>query len=157
MKAYLAGAIEKAPDGGKTWREEIGIFLKEKLNHNFYNPAISEYSSLTVEEKKNFRKWKTSDTERFKKTVRKIIQFDINVLLNEVDYVICLWDQHTTIGGGTHRELTVAFLNNIPVYLVCGIDLNEISGWIVGCTEKIFFNFDELKKFLLEKYKFGVR
>ncbi len=153
MKAYLAGAIEHSPDCGKGWREEIGTFLKDKLNHSFYNPSISEYSSLTPEEKKNFREWKTTDTKKFRDVVRKIIKYDTDILLNNSNYVICLWDKYTTIGGGTHGELTLAFLHNIPVYMVYDIDLKDISGWIIGCTEEIFPSFEELKKFLLSKYK----
>jgi len=56
-------------------------------------------------------------------------------------------------GGGTHGELTVAYVNKIPVYLVLGVPLQDISGWIIGCATQIFTDFSSLKEFLLQTYQ----
>ena len=55
-------------------------------------------------------------------------------------------------GGGTHAELTAAYRRGLPVYLVSELPIEEISGWVVGCTTKIFSGFDELKSFLSATY-----
>jgi len=70
-----------------------------------------------------------------------------------VDYIICLWDEYVLHGGGTHGELTMAFWHNIPVYMVTKIPVQKMSSWIIGCTNRIFDNFEELKVFLRKKYK----
>jgi hypothetical protein len=37
----------------------------------------------------HFREWKTSDVERFRRAVRKIIRFDLDLIENKADYLIC--------------------------------------------------------------------
>ncbi len=152
MKVYLAGAIEHAPDGGAGWREELTPFLKEKLNHEIFNPCLEEVNILTEEESRFFRQWKSEDPHRFRQTMRKLIETDLNMLVNEIDYVICLWDDHVLNGGGTHGELTMAYYHRIPVYMVSTIPREKMSSWIVGCSTEVFDNFEELKDFLFKKY-----
>ncbi len=151
---YLAGAIERAPDNGCGWREEISRFLTEELHHRVFNPCLEENHVLTPEEFRHFREWKISDLPRFRRVVHKIIRTDLTTLVNRVDYIVGLWDEYVLPGGGTHGELTMAFWHHIPVYLVSHIPLPEMSSWIVGCTTEIFFNFEDLKQFL--RQKFGV-
>lgn len=151
--AYLAGAIENAPDAGCVWREEITGFLDHSLGHQVFNPCLEENHVLTPEEFNNFRKWKKTDIIRFRHAVHKIIETDLTTLLQKVDYIICLWDDYVLGGGGTHGELTVAFLHQIPVYMVSTIPVEKMSSWIVGCTTEIFQDFEELREYLLRFYK----
>jgi hypothetical protein len=148
---YLAGAIEYAPDGGLGWREAITPFLRDDLGHRVYDPAKDARKSLTEEESKNLRLWKTSDLLRFQAAVRKIIEFDLDVVSHS-DYVICCWDEHVTKGGGTAAEVTSAFRLGIPVYLVTALPIPTISGWILACCARIFNGFEELKAFLRRTY-----
>jgi hypothetical protein len=150
--AYLAGAIENAPDGGQKWREEISRFLQQELKHAVFNPCLEEKHLLTPEEFQKFRQWKTTDLLRFRKVVHRIIHNDITMLLQRVDYIICLWDEHVLAGGGTQGELTMAFWQKIPVYMVTKIPLIQISSWIIGCTGEIFQDFDSLKIFLKSRF-----
>jgi len=85
MLAYLCGPIEFASDHGKMWRRKLAPFLTEQLGHHVYDPAEDERKSLTEEEVANFRKWKTEDVERFRRTVRKIIHFDLDLIENKAD------------------------------------------------------------------------
>ena len=105
MKAYLAGAIEHAPDFGEKWREDIGLFLKSDLNHDYYNPLAEESTYLTKKEMMNFRTLKVTSVEQYKVIIRKLIDGDLKALKNRVDYVICLWDEYSEKGGGTYGEL----------------------------------------------------
>ena len=77
MLAYLCGPIEFAEDNGRLWRRKLGPFLRENLGHRVYDPAEDEQKNLTEEEVKHFREWKTTDLERFRRVVRKIIAFDL--------------------------------------------------------------------------------
>lgn len=153
MRAYLSGAIEHAPDGGRIWRQDIEEWLGRELGHTVYNPSKEESTVLTEEELKNYRLWRKTDYSRFKSIVRRFIQQDLKVLQTEVDYIICLWDRYVLSGGGTHGELTMACHLKIPVYTVIGIPRNEVSAWILGCSTEEFKSFEELKAYLEKRYK----
>lgn len=152
MFCYLCGSIEFSPDKGKTWRREIRLFLEETLRHRVYDPAEDEKKNLTEEEVAHFRSWKQTDLQHFRQTVRKIINFDLDLIQHQADYVICYWDAHATRGAGTAAELTLAYRKGIPVYLVTELPLAEVSGWVLACADRIFVSLDELKAFLVDTY-----
>ena len=154
MLAYLCGPIEFAPDGGKLWRRKLTPFLHNDLGHRVYDPAEDEKKNLTEEEAGHFRDWKETDVERFRRVVRKIIQYDLDIVENKADYVICCLsgDGVAVSSGGTSSELTFAYRRGIPVYLVTDAPSGEISGWILACADRVFPSVDALKKFLLERY-----
>lgn len=152
MLAYLCGPIEFASDGGKMWRRKLAPFLRDELGHRVYDPAEDERKNLTEEEVAGFRRWKTSDLDRFRRTVRKIIQFDLDQIENRADYLICYWAAAAPPSGGTAAELTFAYRKGIPVYLVAEGPLEQVSGWMLACADQVFASVEELKKFLLERY-----
>jgi len=138
MLAYLCGPIEFAVDGGRLWRQKLAPFLRNDLGHRVYDPAEDEKKNLTDEEVAHFREWKTTDLDRFRRVVRKIIQFDLELIENRADYVICHWDGTGTQSGGTPAELTAAYRKGIPVYLVSDLPVDQISGWMLACAEHVF-------------------
>jgi len=154
MLAYLCGPIEFAADGGKLWRRKLAPFLHNELGHRVYDPAEDEKKNLTEEEAGNFRAWKESDVERFRRVVRKIIQYDLDIVENKADYIICCLSGGGAVvsSGGTASELTFAYRRGIPVYLVTDAPTEEISGWMLACADRMFPTVEELKKFLLERY-----
>jgi nucleoside 2-deoxyribosyltransferase len=154
MLAYLCGPIEFAPDGGKMWRRKLTPFLHNDLGHRVYDPAEDEKKNLTDEEVANFRSWKEIDTERFRRVIRKIIQYDLDIVENKADYIICFLGGTAAAlsSGGTAAELTFAHRRGIPVYLVTDTPLGQISGWMLACADRVFANVDELKKFLFDRY-----
>jgi nucleoside 2-deoxyribosyltransferase len=151
MLAYLCGPIEFAPDGGKLWRRKLTPFLRQTLGHRVYDPAEDEKKSLTDEEAAHFREWKISDLERFRRVDRKIIAFDLDLIEHKADYVVCFWDSSAQ-SGGTSAELTVAHRKGIPVYLVTTVPIEEISGWMLGCSDQVFTSVDSLKEFLAARF-----
>ena len=152
MLAYLCGPIEFAADGGRLWRRKLAPFLNDELGHRVYDPAEDEKKNLTDEEVEHFREWKKTDPERFRRVVRKIIQFDLDLIENKADYFVCYWDDSAAQSGGTSAELTIAYRKGIPVYLVSPLPPEQISGWMLGCADQVFFSVEELKKYLVERY-----
>ena len=152
MLAYLCGPIEFAGDSGRLWRRKLTPFLREELGHRVYDPAEDEKKNLTDEETAHFREWKTSDLDRFRRVVRKIIQFDLDLIENKADYLICYWDSTATLSGGTPAELTVAYLKGIPVYLVSPQPPQQMSGWMLGCADQVFSSIEDLKRFLTARF-----
>lgn len=152
MLAYLCGPIEFASDGGKLWRRKLAPFLRDELGHRVYDPAEDEKKNLTDEEIAHFREWKRTDTDRFRRTVRKIIQYDLDQIENRADYVVCYLGAGSTPSGGTPAELTIAYRKGIPVYLVSEAPVEEISGWMLACADQVFGSIEELKTFLIARY-----
>ncbi len=152
MLAYLCGPIEFADGGGKLWRRNLTPFLQEQLGHSVYDPAEDEKKNLTEEEAAHFREWKAADPERFRRAVRKIIQFDLDLIESQADYLICYWDDAAGRSGGTPAEMTGAFRKGIPVYLVTPLPPEQVSGWMLGCADNVFASVEELKEFLLARY-----
>jgi len=150
MMFYLAGSIEYSPDLGKGWRAEITPLLKS-LGHEVYDPAEDETKNLTEVEVRDFRSWKRTDLPRFQHTIRKIIAYDLDLIERQCDAVVCYWDSHVGRGAGTQGELTFAHRLGRPVYLVCAMPAEEISGWILGCATEVFSGFDEFREFMNNK------
>ena len=100
---------------------------------------------------KHFREWKTTDLERFRRVVRKIIAFDLDLIENKADYLVCCWDALAK-SGGTSAEMTVAYRKGIPVYLVTPIPLEQVSGWMLACSDQLFKSIEELKEFLALRF-----
>ena len=144
MRIYLSGAIEYSPDYGRHWRSQITPFLRAQ-GHEVYDPARDEKKNLEEVEVKHFREWKHTDLERFQATIRKIIAYDLDRIERETDAIVCYWDEHCSRGAGTQGELTVAHRLGMPVYLVAAMPVEKISGWILGCSTRIFRSMEELQ------------
>jgi hypothetical protein len=151
MLAYLSGSIEYSPDYGKSWRAQLTPFLRD-LGHDVYDPALDEKKNLDDREVREFRYWKVTDRPRFQTTIRKIIAWDLDWIEQKSNYVVCFWDEAAARGAGTQGELTLAHRRGIPVYLVVGMPMEKVSGWILGCASEVFDNFEELKSFLRTKH-----
>jgi nucleoside 2-deoxyribosyltransferase len=152
MLAYLCGPIEFAPDQGKLWRRKIRPFLEEELRHSVYDPAADQKKDLTEEEMSCFRAWKETDVERYRRAVRKIINYDLDIIENKADYLICFWDNTAMQSAGTAAEMTAAYRKGIPVYLVSEQPPSGISGWMLACADRVFRSLDELKCYFQEIY-----
>jgi len=147
---YLSGSIEYSPDFGKGWRAEVTPLLKS-LGHDVYDPAEDEKKNLTETEVREFRSWKKDDLPRFRRTVRKIIAYDLDLIEQQCEAVVCYWDQHAGRGAGTQGELTFAHRLGIPVYLICELPFDQVSGWLLGCATEVFTSFDEFREFMVAK------
>ena len=147
MLFYLAGSIEYSPDLGKGWRAEITPLLKS-LGHQVYDPAEDEKKNLTETEMREFRAWKSTDLPRFQQTVRKIIAYDLDFIERRCDAIVCYWDSYAGRGAGTQGELTFAHRLGIPVYMICGVPVEEISGWLLACASEVFTDFGSFRDFM---------
>ena len=92
---------------------------------------------------------KLNSPENYRLLMRKIIELDLNAVINKSDYLIVNWNENVLMGGGTHGEVTIAYYFKKPIYIVNSIPINKMSSWIFGCADKIFKDFNDLKKFLV--------
>lgn len=151
MLFYLSGSIEYSPDLGKGWRADITPLL-QALGHEVYDPAQDEKKNLTDTEVREFRSWKSADLPRFQQTVRKIIAWDLDLIERRAGAIVCYWDRHAGRGAGTQGELTFAHRLGIPVYLICDMPVEEVSGWLLGCSTEVFSNLESFREFLMTNF-----
>jgi nucleoside 2-deoxyribosyltransferase len=104
--------------------------------------------NLTDVEAREFRAWKSSDLPRFRQTIQKIIAYDLDLIEQRCDAIVCYWDQYAGRGAGTQGELTFAHRMGIPVYLICGMPVEQVSGWLLGCATEVFTSFEEFDEFV---------
>jgi len=161
---YLAGGMENAKNLGAGWRDTLTPRL-EILGIKVLNPILFEQEQLKglkirmlpekfrgidgkIVRPKHWHQLKLAPRtshlyKRFQRYMQNIIRYDIQIVTECTDFVVCHWTNETSKGAGTHSELTAAFMTNVPVYVVLK-DGIAFPGWAHGCTTEIFSTFDEL-------------
>jgi len=152
MLAFLCGAMEYASDGGSGWRERLRLWIQDSLNHRVYDPVVESQRLFSAAVLHDLQAWKNTDTERFRRMMRVAINRDLDVMGQQADYVVCLWDEAAARGGGTQAELTTACRKGIPIYMVTELPVSEVSGWVLACADRLFGTLEELKSFLTSTY-----
>lgn len=153
MRAYLSGGMEYAIGEGAGWRSAMQGWLEGHLRHSVFNPnAESDHFFATHYPGVDVRKLKSEDIGRYTEILRLLVDIDTKEIAERSDYVICFWDEGAVKGAGTKGELTIASFFGKPVYLVTDHVHQEIPGWVLGCTTRIFGDFDELKDFLMQQH-----
>jgi len=170
IRVYLAGSMEYSSDLGAGWRDKV----TEKLSRfgvDVLNPCLFETDQLKglrpnqLPEKVTHKitkgvfrptHWHQLKNavephlrSRFLRYMRRIIQYDVKILKQQADYVIVYWDEATGKGAGSHAELTVAYLRNIPIFCVNTV---EMPAWADACCTERFDNFEELYRHLDEEF-----
>lgn len=154
MRAYLSGGMEYAKNEGVDWRHTMEQWLEEELHHSVFNPNVESDKFLRRKlPGQNIRKLKFNDVERFSRILRGVVDLDSKEIAVRSDYVICYWDESAQRGAGTKGEITIAKYFRKPVYLITTMNLEDIPGWVLGCTTRFFRSFDELKLFLSSEHK----
>jgi hypothetical protein len=152
MLAYLCGPLDTAQDGGRLWRRKLTPFLREQLGHRVYDPSEGSPKALTDEENANLLNWQKTDLDRFRRALRKIIAFNLDLLEHKADYLICYWGAGESQGSGAPAEMTVAYRKGIPVFLVTPLPVEEINIWVLGCSDQVFASIEDLKEFLSTRF-----
>jgi hypothetical protein len=153
MHVYLSGGMEYAADEGRGWREALETWLRENRGWSVFNPNRESEKFLSGRYPGvPFRDWKHTHPERFREIVSQIVDLDCREIAERCDVVICYWDASAHRGAGTKGELTIARYFDKPVYLVTEMPAAEIPGWVLGCTSRIFADFDSLKDYLRDNH-----
>lgn len=149
-RVYLSGGMEYAANEGRDWRASLQTWLEENLAADVFNPNRESqnffdrrYPGL------DFRALKRADPARFQSIVTELVDLDCKEIALRTEYVICFWDEGAMRGAGTKGELTMARYFGKPVYMVTTFPPQEIPGWVLGCTRRIFPSFESLQRFLL--------
>ncbi len=148
-RVYLSGGMEYAENEGRDWRSILQNWLEERLSAVVFNPNRESQNYFDKHHPGlDFRALKHTDPEAFRSIVRNLVDLDCSEIALRSDFVICFWDEGAMRGAGTKGELTMARYFGKPVYMVTAIPLQEIPGWVLGCTNRIFPTFEALQHFL---------
>lgn len=148
-RAYLSGGMEYAANEGRDWRTALHEWLHHELHCEVFNPnEESERFFLREHPDVDFRRLKFQDIQAYQTIVRRLVELDCDEIAHRSTFLICYWDDGAARGAGTKGELTMAKFFKKPVYMVTGMPTQDIPGWVLGCTTRIFPSFEELKEFL---------
>ncbi len=146
-RVYLSGGMEYASNEGRDWRRMMQEWLACECACSVFNPnQESDRLFKTRYEGVDFRSLKHEDPARYRAIVSELVDIDCREIAEHSDLVLCYWDAAAQRGAGTKGELTIARYFGKPVYLVTTMPVEEIPGWVLGCTTRIFGSFDELKE-----------
>ena len=148
-RVYLSGGMEYAANEGRDWRNDLQQWLESELSCEVFNPnRESEAYFRQHHPGLDFRALKERDIAAFSAIVRLLVEKDCREIAERSAFVVCYWDDSAQRGAGTKGEITMARHFGKPVYMVTAVPAEQIPGWVLGCTDRIFDSFDSLKRFL---------
>jgi hypothetical protein len=145
---YLSGGMQYAENLGAGWRQDCGERLKQM---GFYPLDIAALDIAYAEAHGHLYRF-LSDEELLqrKSNIRKhFIETDINLIRNDTDAIIILYDESVRLGAGTTSEIHEAFMLDIPVFLLNAYGtLDEVPGWMQAETTKMFNDWEEMYAYM---------
>lgn len=145
---YLSGGMQHAVDLGAAWRVSCSATLKEL---GFFPLDIAELDIAYSDAHGHLYRF-LDDTELLqrKSNIRKqFIDTDINLIRNDTDAIIILYDESVRRGAGTTSEVHEAFMLDIPVFMLNSYGtLGEVPGWMQAETTKIFNTWEDMYEYL---------
>lgn len=150
QRVYLAGAMDRVPDRGNTWRDNITPFL-ENLGVVVFNPIKkpsiegSEDAETHVYKTKLKHSKKYDELSRLMKTIRSV---DLR-LVDISDFLIVNLDLDTH-PCGTLEEIFLANRSKKPVIVHMEQGKVNAPDWLFGTIphQMIFSVWDEIKEYL---------
>lgn len=140
---YLIGAIDRAKDVGRGWRQElIDLCKKSGLRIKFLDPTrkITGFTSESIEERELILKMKSKgEWDKLRTFMRRIVRED-HRCVDLSDFVIVYVDTevHTC---GSYFELQSALTEKKPYFIVADGGKKNIPAWLFGiCDHRQFFS-----------------
>lgn len=153
----MAGPMDDVDiDQSRDWRD----WLTEKLNEigiETLNP-ITKYGDGYGTVRQKFAIWgKFGNIDAIRQVVAtQIIPADIK-MVQDSDFVTLYISPKGHEICGSYGEMTLAFYLGKPVYIVTRRKLKplNIPKWAVGCSKKIFSNWEDYLQYIKEKWVNG--
>jgi len=129
IKTYLCGSMSGLKDQGAGWRKKLRKWL-DKQGINSYDPCIEEmeeYNDYAITDPSNWE----SIPQQLQET---IIDKDLEEIKYRTDFIICYFTRYS-----------IGMVSDVP-----------LVGWPLTISRsklnKVFYNFNALKKFIRETY-----
>jgi len=147
----LSGGMQHAANLGAGWRADLSGSLRgmdyEPLDITELDMAYAKrYGQLYFDAGTDVRQML-----KYKANIRQhFIHADLELIIKDSDAVILFYDESVRKGAGTISEAQVAFLNDVPLFLVSdwGYNWKEVPGWLQALTTKMFAGFLPLLRYL---------
>lgn len=145
--------MQFAEDLGGGWRAGISARLRD-LDYHPLNITEMDKAYQVKHGQLYFKDDADGDVKKhlkFKSNIRQhFIHADLELIKQNSDAVILYYDQSVRLGAGTLGEAQVAYLHDVPLFVVSewGDDWKEVPGWLQALSTKMFPNFAHLLDYL---------
>src|SRR5574337_432071 len=132
MRCYLAGPMDRVPDGGETWRNQLIPFLAER-GVAIFNPCNKPISEGIEDAKirKRLEKYKKQGKfDKVRKEFKLIRHIDLR-MVDVTDFTIVNIDLNH-YPCGTDEEWVPANRSKKPIIFRCEQGKKHIPGWLFG-------------------------
>ena len=151
MRTYLAGAMDRVPDGGTGWRNRITPMLKS-LGVTVFDPCDKPIEVGIEDEsvRKDIEHLKqTKQFDKIRDEYRVIRTLDLRCV-DISDFIIASIDIDVH-ACGTYEEITTANSQKKPVLVWCQQGKENAPNWLFFMLphEHIFGSLDDLLEYLL--------
>ena len=151
QRVYLAGAIDRVPDMGKGWREEITPFL-ESLGVVVFNPITKPTEIGLEDEDSHNLKAKLKTQKRYEElsAFMKVIRSVDLRLVDISDFMIVNLDLDVH-PCGTLEEIFWANRQKKPIIIHMVQGKHNAPDWLFGTVphQMIFSNWQDIRDYLL--------
>jgi nucleoside 2-deoxyribosyltransferase len=151
QRVYLAGAMDRVPDRGSTWRDNITPFLVN-LGITVFNPIKKpciegrEDNTVHIYKTKLKQENKYDELKKIMKTIRcvdlRLVDISDFLIVNlDIDVHPC----------GTYEEIFLANRSKKPVIIHMEQGKNNAPDWLFGTIphEMIFSSWNEIENYLI--------
>ena len=152
-RAYLAGPMDRCPNGGVQWRKDITPFLKS-LGCFVFDPTDKPMQiAIEDEEHKDERKeWKEQNSLRSFDKIAEAMKVIRNVDLRMVDvsdFLIVNWDMNIQMCG-TMEEVFLANREKKPILIHCPQGVKCLPDWLFAVLphQMMFNSWESLKSYI---------
>lgn len=151
QRVYLAGAIDRVPDRGATWRENITPFL-EQMGIIVFNPIKKPTDVGLEDQNTHAMKIKLKEQARYDelsdimKTIRAV---DLRLVDISDFLVVNLNIEHHACG--TYEEISLANRSKKPILIHVEQGKKNTPDWLFGTIphQWFFSSWDDLKSYLI--------
>lgn len=142
---YLAGPMECSGDWA--WRQNWKIDLRS-TGYSVIDPEELE-EALIGHRGILDPILRLTDFNEFQSQMREIIEVDLQAVAMS-DLVLTNYNCERT--AGTIHEVGHAFKRGIVNYMVTSSSLDQHFGWMLGCIDKIFPDYEHAKESILDNF-----
>lgn len=150
QRVYLAGAMDRVPDRGVTWRDNITPFL-EDMGVVVFNPITKPTTTGLEDHDSHIVKTKLKQQERYDELTEmmKVIRRVDLRLVDISDFLVVNLDLDTH-PCGTYEEIFTANRGKRPILIHVEQGKQNAPDWLFGTIphQMIFSHWDDLKSYL---------
>lgn len=149
---YLAGAIDRCPNYGVQWRDELSKKMFDQFGIHSMNPMKKPdfFNMVGEHEYRELRKTlkENEDYEQLSEYIDKIVDADFKML--DISNCVIAYIDLDVYACGTMFELYRAYDAGKLVFIVCKQGKKSIPDWLFGFFNHSFMfdSFDELLHFM---------